>query len=222
MKGTAGQKKQDGIEYGAVYDCGAGRSKFRVVSCEGEAGGSDCDVFYIDEHLPGGGSHVSTSRSVVLEAIRGCAITGLSPAGARNADNEPVSGNRNPAVEKAQELGEAAPKEQPKGCSSAAAFEYSINQKYQPIGSVGPRSAETLFYTFVMGSPVQYIGDGAVNVTAYPVHARYTVRSEYDDAFREEGWDNRFICFQDMYGECVCKEQGGSRVVGSRKIPKQK
>ena len=97
-----------------------------------------------------------------------------------------------------------------------------INQKYQPIGAVGPKSAGVLFYTFVVGAPLQYTGEAAVNVRAYPVHTKYTVRTEYDDAFREDGWDNRFICYQDMYGECVCTEQGGGRAAGSRSLPKQK
>src|SRR5688572_989058 len=34
-KSVVGRTNQDEIEYGAVYDCGAGRSKFKVVSCEG-------------------------------------------------------------------------------------------------------------------------------------------------------------------------------------------
>ena len=38
------QASQDEVEYGAVYDCGAGRSKFKVVSCEGDEDMDRCKV----------------------------------------------------------------------------------------------------------------------------------------------------------------------------------
>src|SRR5260221_6204189 len=91
VKSASGQKKQNGIEYGVVYDCGATRSKFKVISCEGEADTSDCEVFYVNEQAPGGGSHISTSRSVVLEAIRsGCSIPSRPSAPESNSGNAPA------------------------------------------------------------------------------------------------------------------------------------
>ena len=41
---VVGQTTQDEIEYGSVYDCGAGRSKFKVVSCEGVEDMHRCKV----------------------------------------------------------------------------------------------------------------------------------------------------------------------------------
>jgi hypothetical protein len=41
---VVGQASQDELEYGSVYDCGAGRSKFKVVSCEGVEDMDRCKV----------------------------------------------------------------------------------------------------------------------------------------------------------------------------------
>lgn len=47
-----GKSNQDQIEYGAVYDCGTGNRKFRVVSCEGNDDFDYCKVEIVRESSP--------------------------------------------------------------------------------------------------------------------------------------------------------------------------
>jgi hypothetical protein len=53
------QDKKDTIEYNAVYDCGAGRSKFLVVSCEGNDNFDYCKVQTLRDADPKSISHES-------------------------------------------------------------------------------------------------------------------------------------------------------------------
>jgi hypothetical protein len=50
--GVIGQSNQDQIELGAVYDCGTGLRKFKVVSCEGNDDFDNCKVQTLREGMP--------------------------------------------------------------------------------------------------------------------------------------------------------------------------
>lgn len=68
------QDNQDTIEYNAVYDCGAGRSKFRVVSCEGAGDMDRCKVQTLSEFAPKGISHEDNwyRKTVTDHVAAGC------------------------------------------------------------------------------------------------------------------------------------------------------
>lgn len=66
----AAAQKQDDIEYNAVYDCGDGKSKFKVFSCKGTGKLDRCEIFYINEYSPGGGFKDSSSRSQIDDMLK--------------------------------------------------------------------------------------------------------------------------------------------------------
>ena len=63
---------QDDIEYGIVYDCGAGKGKFKVIECDGDEDSDWCKVQYLNESSPGGvGSEHKRYRELIKNDIAG-------------------------------------------------------------------------------------------------------------------------------------------------------
>ena len=85
----AAAQKQDKIEYNAVYDCGNGKSKFKVLSCKGTGKLDKCEVFYINEYSPGGGFKDSINRGQLDDSInRGCKTKNSSTVKTERNENQ--------------------------------------------------------------------------------------------------------------------------------------
>ena len=72
---VAGQAQdQDEIEYGIVYDCGAGKGSFKVIECDGDDDSDWCKVQYLNKFSPGGiGAEVKRYRELIKADIAaGC------------------------------------------------------------------------------------------------------------------------------------------------------
>lgn len=78
IKNAAAQgERQDEVEIGATYDCGAGRAKFKIVSCDGTDDFDYCKVRTLNPNAPGGiGSEDNWYRKMIKNAVaEGCKIT---------------------------------------------------------------------------------------------------------------------------------------------------
>jgi tetratricopeptide (TPR) repeat protein len=109
----------------------------------------------------------------------------------------------------------------PAGCSSEAAFKYTIGEGYE--GAARKRGqVQVVFKTFELGSAVRYTDpyNRAVDTKAYPVKTEFTVRSDFKDATEEYDVDQRYICYLDTHNECGCTTQTGGSLGKIRRIPK--
>ena len=78
----------DKIKYNALYDCGEGKIKFKVLSCDGKGGDAECTIFYINPYSPGGGHQGKMGRSTIESNFVGvCAVEG----GNAEAEKQPAA-----------------------------------------------------------------------------------------------------------------------------------
>lgn len=89
---------QDQIEYGEVYDCGSGKRKFRIVTCEGNEDFDWCKVQTLNKFAANGvGSEDKMYRKTIKSAIaEGCKIKGRSAqANNESAPNKTATNTKN-------------------------------------------------------------------------------------------------------------------------------
>jgi hypothetical protein len=78
---------QNKIKYNAVYDCGEGKLKIKVLSCDGNGRDATCKILYINKYAPGGGHTEQQQRSFIDDNyISQCAVEG----GNTDAEEQPA------------------------------------------------------------------------------------------------------------------------------------
>ncbi|MDQ3087257.1 MAG: hypothetical protein M3Q78_01520 [Acidobacteriota bacterium] len=95
QKVTAAQK-QDKIEYNAVYDCGTGKLKFKVLNCKGTGKFDRCEIFYINEYSPGDGFKDSINRGQIDDMLNQGCKTKNRPTVRSETSEEKQSENETP------------------------------------------------------------------------------------------------------------------------------
>lgn len=228
-----GQKEQENIEYGAVYDCptsgGYGRMQFKVVSC----GENDwCEVFLINSS-PEGGYKDELKKSTILDYLRrvdnqgkGCTVAGRSVT---------VAKNDQPAVKKGAENNKAAPANTgtKKGDSAAAgsctfdgpAGRVSRNAKASPqlikrvvyernLAQEQGRKVGMSFSNFSLVT--SYVNRGRLlHATAPPGATVYRYKTDFvqcvkytDSILRYDHQEAYFLCFKDRAEDWACSDDG--------------
>ena len=194
---------QDKIKYNAVYDCGKGKVKIKVLSCDGQSGDAECQVLFINKYSPGGGSIQKLERSYVQDNfVRQCKVEGgnadqekqLAEDKADKKDqpeNENQTADNKTTVEQNENnTASCQPSDDAGGNTQTDIFKRLIIARYehQPEGS-RDKTTTVYFQSFKSGATHKWRpGQGGESpdgpggnfgTTIYPVKALYTVCSDF-------------------------------------------
>jgi len=235
---------QDKVEYNAVYDCGDGKRKFKVLSCKGTGKFDRCEVFYINEYSPGGGFKDSINRGLVDDAINGgCKIKGR-PAVKNERDENEEGENEKPVAKTNKNQDKTPPN--PEGNSSVACFASdpdsngkTANEKtfrgvirrdweVEPEAS-GPPVTIT-FQQMTIGAPRRWrpTFDDAYSQAdpkkpIYPVSTTFTTCTEYTDAIIKLKRERIYDCYVHKAGGWRCTQTKGNNLKDIKEnIPKKR
>jgi len=221
-------QQQNKIEYGAVYDCGDGKSKFKVLSCKGTGRFDRCEVFYINEYSPGGGFKDSISRGLVLDSINsGCRVKGSTAT---------------QTVESGQtERPSSAPTNATSGGAICSALDSDSNGKtplertfrgvirraWEKEAREGSDGAVTItFQRFTVGAPRAWrpsatdaYSQADPKKPIYPVRTILTTCTDYRTAITRRKMERLYDCFTHKSGGIQCTQVG--RTAGLMEDEKQ-
>ena len=219
---------QDKIEYNQVYDCGDGKSKFKVLSCKGTGKFDRCEIFYINEYSPGGGFKDSINRGQIDDMLnQGCKIKGRPAAKKQTQEIEQsevetdVSENENTPV-KSKTDGAVA-------CSASSSdsegktaneknFRGVIRHFWEKEAREGSDGAVTVvFQKMTIGAPRRWRAtfDDAYSQAdpkkpIYPVRATFTTCTDYADAVTKRKMERIYDCYVHKTGGWQCSQTGAS------------
>lgn len=222
---------QDKVEYNQIYDCGDGKSKFKVLSCKGTGKFDRCDVFYINENSPGGGFKDSINRVQIDNMLnQGCKIKGR-PAARNEQPKNDESENEAPVSKTDNKQDKAVPKDTNDGtvacfASDSEANVKNVNEKNfrgvlrrfwekKPEES-GPTVTLT-FQKMTVGAPRRWRAtfDDAYSQAdprkpIYPVRATFTTCTDYTDAVTKRKMERIYDCYVHKTGGWQCSQTGAS------------
>jgi hypothetical protein len=226
---------QDKIKYDAVYDCGDGKLKFKVLSCKGTGKFDYCDVFNINEYSPNGGNKGSIYRSQIENDInQGCKIKGRSAdkkAAETNKQNEETTAaktnnNRNNnqnKVEIENKTGVAAAcfasdDDSVGKTANEKTFRGVIRRLWEKEAKEGLDGAVTIaFQKFVVGgsrpwraTTTDAYSQADPKKPIYAVRAAFTTCTDYKSAINKRKMERVYDCFVHKSGGWQCTQTGAS------------
>ncbi len=225
QKATA--QKQDKIQYNAVYDCGEGKSKFKVLSCKGTGKFDRCEIFYINELSPGGGFKDSINRGQIDDMLnRGCK-TKNHPV-VKNETNETDESENETPVTKTDKTSAKDKTDGVVACFASDSEESVKNANEKNFRGVLRRfwekkpeeSGPTVTLTFqkmTIGTPRRWRAtfDDAYSQAdpkkpIYPVRATFTTCTDYTDAITKRKMERIYDCYVHKTGGWQCSQTGAS------------
>ena len=222
----AGAQQRDNIEYNAVYDCGSGRLKFKVLSCKGTGRLDRCEVFYVNEHSPNGGSKDTNSRGQIDDSInQGCKTKNQStlknePAGNERESAPPVSKTApTSAKDETGIVACAASSSDADGkTANEKTFRGVIRRLWEKEASAGSDGAVTItFQKVVVGAPRAWrptatdaYSQADPRKPIYPVRATFATCTDYRAAISKRKMERIYDCFVHKTGGWQCTQTGAS------------
>ncbi len=219
-------QQRDEIQYNEVYDCGPGRSKFKVLSCKGTGRLDRCEVFYINEHSPNGGFKDSNSRGLVEDTInQGCKtknqpVARNQPGGNEQRENATPNPNTAPTAPEA-ETGSVACTASSSDSDGKSANEKTFRGVIRRFWEKEPKeSGPTVTITFqkmTVGAPRRWratfddaYAQADPSKPIYPVRATFTTCSDYTDAITKRKMERIYDCYVHKTGGWHCSQTGAS------------
>lgn len=218
------------IEYNQIYDCGVGKSKFKVLSCKGTGKSDRCEIFYINECSPGGGFKDSISRSQIDDLINQGCKTKNRPAKSEKNEGEQTE-NEAPDSETDKNPDKTTPQDKTNGAvacfaSDSEADVKNVNEKsfrgvIRDFWEKKPKeSGPTVILTFqkmTIGAPRHWRAtfDDAYSQAdpkkpIYPVRATFTTCTDYTDAITKRKTERIYDCYIHKTGGWQCSQTGAS------------
>ncbi len=223
--------EQDKIEYNQVYECGAGKSKFKVLSCKGTGKMDRCEIFRINEYSPDGGFKDSVYRSQIDDSInQGCKIKGRPDV--KNDEKEDKKTENESQVSKTNK-DQDKPTPENTNDNSVACFasdsetnvknlnEKSFKGVLRRFWEKKPEeSGPTVTLTFqkmTIGAPRRWRAtfDDAYSQAdpkkpIYPVRTTFTTCTDYTDAITTRKMERIYDCYVHKTGGWQCSQTGAS------------
>lgn len=220
-------QKQDSIQYNAAYDCGEGKSKFRVLSCKGTGKLDRCEVFYINEHSPGGGFKDSISHSQVENLInQGCRTKNPPFARSETTEDEqpvneaPVSKtDKAPIEDKTDGAVACFASDSDSGVKNAneKSFRGVLRNFWEKKPEESGPTVTLTFQKMTIGAPRRWRAtfDDAYSQAdptkpIYPVRATFTTCTDYTDAITKRKMERIYDCYAHKTGGWQCSQTGAS------------
>jgi len=209
---------QDEIEYNAVYECGTGRSKFKILSCNGTGKLDKCEVFYVNALSPGGGFKNSMSRGQVEGMLgQGC----KTKNGGGNTANvpNPKINNQTPPKPKADGAVAcfASDSESDIKNGNEKNFRGVLRNFWEKKPEESGPTVTLTFQKMTIGAPRSWrpTFDDAYSQAdpkkpIYPVRATFTTCTDYTDAITKRKMERIYDCYTHKTGGWQCSQTGAS------------
>lgn len=218
---------QDKLEYNQIYDCGEGKSKFKVLSCKGAGKFDRCDIFYINEYSPGGGFKDSISRSQIDDMLnQGCKIKGRA---ARNETVEAEQSEEETDVSNNEKTPAKGKTDDAAVCSASSddsegktanekSFRGVIRRLWEKEAAEGSDGAVTVtFQKMIVGAPRRWrptfddaYAQADPRKPIYPVRATFTTCTDYKTAVSKRKMERIYDCYVHKTGGWQCTQTGAS------------
>ena len=217
-------QQRDNTEYNTVYDCGSGRSKFKVLSCKGTGKLDRCEVFFINERSPGGGFKDTISRSQVDDRINGgCRMQGRpATTNARDESEKPVANadkNQASPTPKTDDVASCFASDPDSNGKSAneKTFRGVLRRFWEKEPKESGPTVTITFQKMTIGAPRRWRAtfDDAYSQAdpskpIYPVRAAFTTCSDYTDAITKRKMERIYDCYWHKTGGWQCSQTGAS------------
>jgi hypothetical protein len=234
---SAGQSKQDKLEYGVIYSCPQmSNYEFKVISCDDK---NWCQVFIVNKYSPGGGNVTGEGKDTVLSLIKKneCSVKGRPPAAEEKTekaegkakDESPAEQAKSPTPDEATADGDcpADPSltAKPKANDSMELkSKRAILARFQQAVEKGEKVGVGIsFESFQIGPPranlrgsTLYFEDAPVGAKVYPVKSKFTLCSLFSTEIMRDVIDGRYECFKDNFGAWVCATASGYRTINTK------
>lgn len=210
---VAGQTKQDGFKFNAVYDCAKDSSRnFKVLSCNKSG---VCKVFIFNEYNPNGGVESEMSKDLIKETISRykCAANGDNKTDEtqENPDEQQTPKEENPQPKNDKDA-VACPASDPDSNGKTAlekSFRGAIRESWEKEAEPGLDGAVTItFQSFNVGAAHKYRvyvdPDDAVGKMIYAVRATFTTCTDYNRRIEKVKREREFSCYKNTAGKNVC------------------
>ena len=222
---NAGAQNKDNIEYNTVYDCGAGRLRFKVLSCQGSGRLNRCDVFYVNEYSPGGGFKDSNSRGQIDDSInQGCKPNNTLAVQTERGRNEQggtaaTDSKRPIADEPVGAVACAASSSDSEGkTANEKTFRGVIRRLWEKEAKEGSDGAVTItFEKVVVGAPRTWrptasdaYSQADPKKPIYPVKVTFATCTDYRKAISRRKMERVYDCFVHKAGGWQCTQTGAS------------
>lgn len=233
-------EQQDKIEYNQVYDCGDGKTKFKVLSCTGPGKFDKCETFTINELSPGGGYKGSIYRSQIEDYYlgrEGCKIKNrVAVKSETNKKDE--SENETPVSNSGKNQDKAAAQDNTDGAVACSASDPDSNGKtanektfrgvirrlWEKEAKEGSDGAVTItFQKFVIGAPRAWrptLSDAYSQADPkkpiYPVRTAFATCTDYRKAISKRMMERIYDCFYHKAGGWQCTQTGESGALATK------
>lgn len=214
---TVAAVSQDDIEYNGVYECGTGRSKFKILSCDGPGKLDKCEVFYVNPLTPGGGFKNSMSRSQVEGMVgQGCKT---NAGGNTGTVPKPTTNNQTPPKPKADGAVScfASDSEADTKNTHEKNFRGVLRNFWEKKPEESGPTVTLTFQKMTIGAPRSWrpTFDDAYSQAdpkkpIYPVRATFTTCSDYTDAITTRKMEHIYDCYTHKTGGFQCSQTGAS------------
>lgn len=210
---VAGQTRQDGFKFNAVYDCAKDSSRnFKVLSCNKSG---VCKVFIFNEYNPNGGVESEMSKELITETISRykCAAQGdVKTDETQEKSDEQQTPKEEKPEPKTDEKSVACPVSDSDSNGKNAlekSFRGAIRESWEKEAEPGLDGAVTItFQTFNIGAAFKYRvyvdPDDAVGKMIYPVRATFTTCTDYNRRIEKVKRERQFSCYKNTAGKNVC------------------
>lgn len=218
-------QKQDKIQYNAVYDCGKGKLKFKVLSCTGTGKFDRCEIVNINEYSPGGGNKGSGYRSQIEADInQGCKTNDDSAVekDTAEAEAEPSGSQTGPTATKDDTTGavacSASSKDSDGKTANESNFRGVIRRLWEKEARAGSDGAVTItFQKVVIGAPRAWrptatdaYSQAEPKKPIYPVRVSFATCTDYKAAISRRKMERIYDCFVHKTGSWQCTQTGAS------------
>ncbi len=221
-------QKQDRIAYNAVYDCGAGGHKFKVLSCKGTGKFDKCEIFYINEYSPGGGAKDLVYRSQVDDYIKQgyktpnpAAVEIETSKNDQTVNEIPVAKNDQPPTPDKPSGAvacSASSKDSDGKTANEQTFRGVIRRLWEAEAKAGSDGAITItFQKVVVGAPRAWrptatdaYSQANPKKPIYPVSATFVTCTDYKSAISKRKMERVYDCFVHKTGGWQCTQTGAS------------
>jgi len=210
---VAGQSKQDGFKFNAVYDCVKDKARnFKVLNCNGSG---VCKVFIFNEYNPNGGVESEMSKDLIKETISRykCVVQGgVETDETQEKPEEQETPKEESPQPKNDEKAVACPVSDPDSNGKTAlekSFRGAIRETWEREAEPGLDGAVTIsFQFFNVGAAHKYRvyvdPNDSVGKMIYAVRATFTTCTDYNRRIEKVSRTREFSCYKNTAGKNVC------------------
>ncbi len=225
---TVAAQTQDKIEYNQVYDCGEGKAKFKVLSCEGTGKYDKCKTFNINDF---GGFTRDVYREVIENyniKLEGCKTKNSPVVRNETEENDTTVSKNDETPAKKQTDGVvacfASSEDSDGKTTNDKTFRGVIRRLWEKEAKEGSDGGVTLtFQKMTIGAPRRWrptltdaYSQADPKKLIYPVRASFETCTDYRKAISKRKMERIYDCFVHKTGGWQCTQTGASGALATK------